>query len=92
MSEERKECHVRMAKANTDEVEKLRQFMADLEDKVFDPNIGDPDLEEWIRENFPQWRRTIEGYPILVENACDPTLTYLDWKPEIKAVYQPTAA
>lgn len=77
---------MKMAKADSAEVEALRVFMATLEEKIDDLGLpGDfHDIGDWVCENFPQWRRTIEGYPILVENACDPALSYLDWKPELK--------
>jgi hypothetical protein len=29
----------------------------------------------------PQFRRTVYGYLLLLENCCDPTKDFLDWKP-----------
>lgn len=74
---------MKMAKANQDEVERLRVFMSELEEKL---NQGGDlrNIGEWVFNNFPDWRRVVEGYPILVENACDPALSYLEWKPELK--------
>jgi hypothetical protein len=79
-----------MAKANPDEVEKLRKFMADLEETIDDVGLdGDyRNLGEWVCTNFPAWWRVVEGYPILVESACDPALSYLDWKPDLKRLIE----
>lgn len=80
---ERRVHHVRMAKADPAEVDALRVFMETLEEKLNQGgNFGD--LGKWVFDNFPAWRRTIEGYSILIDNACDPALSYLDWKPELK--------
>lgn len=73
-----------MAKADPAEVDALRVFMETLEEKLSDYDQDVLDVGKWVIDNFPAWRRTIEGYPILVENACDPALSYLDWKPELK--------
>lgn len=75
---------MKMAKADPAEVEALRVFMATLEEMINEKEEDYHDIGEWVCDNLPAWRRTIEGYPILVENACDPVLSYLDWKPELK--------
>lgn len=77
---------MKMAKANPAEVEALRVFMVTLEEMISDYGKDVLDIGKWVIDNFPvlQWRRTIEGYPILIENACDPSKSYLDWKPELK--------
>ena len=84
---ERTVHYVKMAKAKPEEVETLRKFMSDLEEMINEYERTEV-IGQWVIDNFPEWARTVEGYPILVENACDPTLSYLDWKPELKQLFE----
>lgn len=88
MSEERTEYHAKMAKARPEEIDKLRQFFQDLEEKIDDPYREDRSIGEWVRDNLPEWERTVYGYTVMFEHACDPTLSYLEFKPEIKAAME----
>lgn len=88
MSEERKEYHVKMAKANPDEVDKLRQFFQALEEMIDDPDRSAEVIGRWVCDNLPEWERTVIGYTVMFENACDPALSYLEFKPEIKAALE----
>ena len=52
--------------------------------------------EKWGRRFGPAlvdgaWRRVILGGRAAMENACDPSLDYLDFKPEIKAAMEAAA-
>jgi hypothetical protein len=31
------------------------------------------------------WRRVIIGCAVLIDNCCDPELSYLDWRPDVRA-------
>lgn len=80
---------MRMAKARQHEIDYLREFLLKLEE-FWEAGIDSDSatkLEELLHEDFARisgWRRIVEGYQALVDNACDPNLNYLDWKPELK--------
>jgi hypothetical protein len=40
--------------------------------------------ESFERERIDEYERVIFGYETLIENVCDPQLSYLDFKPELK--------
>lgn len=76
-----------MAKAPQADLDAVRQFLDALQTNVED-DVDEETLGRWVRNAYPEiegiWERILFGYETLVANACDPTLTYLDWKPEIK--------
>lgn len=80
--------HVVMAKASPDDIEATRQFLDALETNLIDDGIDAELLGRWIQNAYPEIQSTLErillGYEVLVNNACDPSLTYLDWKPALK--------
>lgn len=82
---------MKMAKASEKDIENLREFLEIIEEYIEKAQMGVLDSEEedilrnHIQENFPNgWRRVVSGYEVLFENCCDPTLDYLDFKPELK--------
>lgn len=81
---------MRQAKATEQDVEALRNFFLSLEQRAEEANdvIGKVALANYvikkINGNINGWRRVVEGYEVLFENCCDPTLDYLDFKPELK--------
>ena len=84
-----KEVHtLRMAKAPQSDIDAVRQFLQTLEEKMICEETSDEDLVHWLAQAYTEidglWERILFGYETLVANACDPSLTYLDYKPEIK--------
>jgi len=79
------------AKATPADVDQMRDFLFELEQMVENARHDD-DIEKigrFCHSHFPSrcghhYQRILFGYDTLIENACDPTLSYLDWKPEIK--------
>lgn len=45
-------------------------------------------VSEWWEEHSPSWFRVVFGGQTMIDNACDPNLDYLDFKPEIKAAME----
>lgn len=80
---------LRQARAMPDQIEEVRQWFRELE-RVVDSESED--VGEWVERNYgrvrSEWERIVFGYEVLVNNACDPDLSYLDWKPEIKAALE----
>lgn len=76
---------MKMAKANPEEVDKLREFFQAIEEMLDDPDKDNWDIGDWVRDNFPEWERTVYGYTVMFENACDPATSSLEFKPEILA-------
>jgi hypothetical protein len=75
--------YVTQAKASQEEVDRLIHFLRSLEELV-DSYDEDALLDLLFNGGVPTWERTVFGYLVLVDNACDPDKGYLDWKPEIK--------
>lgn len=77
---------LKMARASDEECQALVRFMGFLEEKA--EFLEDIDFEEFYKEfaNISSfWQRVVYGYMALADNAADKSLSYLDWKPEIKA-------
>jgi len=79
---------LRMAKAPQSDIDAVRQFLQTLEEKMIYEETSDEVLVHWLAQAYPEidglWDRILFGYETLVANVCDPSLTYLDYKPEIK--------
>lgn len=84
--------NMRIAKATEKEVRDLQQFFEEIEELLEDGIDTYEDYERIIDERFPKlaggWRRILFGYKTLLKNTCDPSLSYLEWKPEIKALLE----
>ena len=80
---------MKMAKASNHDLERVQNFFEELQDLI---NADDPiDIADFTKANFPcsgSWQRVVHGYSVLIDNAADPGLTYLDWKPEIKNLFE----
>jgi hypothetical protein len=76
-----------MAIPSQEEFEKLVQFFHGL-DELIQKDPWEVDAADWLRQNFPSvensWQRVLLAGKTAIDNACDPNLDYLDWKPEIK--------
>jgi|WetSurMetagenome_2_1015567.scaffolds.fasta_scaffold226210_3 hypothetical protein len=82
--------HMTVAKASPEQVDTLRTWFHELEDVLEDSEEDAPDIAKFVQDTFRQRRideyeRILFGYETLVENACDPNLSHLEWKPEIMA-------
>jgi hypothetical protein len=97
MSEKQTEYHARMARAMPDELAAMRDFFYGLQEQM--ETSGPSEVYDWLEKNFPKvdgtgtWERVIYGYETMFDNACDPSLSYLDWNKDLKAAmaaYSPT--
>lgn len=79
---------IRMAKASQDDVDEVRSFLSELEEKTDNYDISDGELGEWVNQNFHcvygKYERMLVGFSVLVDNMCDQNIDYLDYTPEIK--------
>jgi len=80
---------LRMARAYPDEIQRVREWFQKLEEVLEDDYNSDADYGQWLREHYHEvqnsYERILFGYETMFDNACDPLLGYLDFKPEIKA-------
>lgn len=82
--------YMKMAKASEKEIEDMRNFFLSLEQRSEDATdtMGKVALANYvinkINGNISGWRRIVEGYELLLDHCCDPSLNYLDFKPELK--------
>jgi hypothetical protein len=84
------EQHMTMAKATPEQVQTLRDWFRELQDHLEDEYADPENIGNWVLDTFKprridEYERILFGFETLVENACDPALSYLEWKPEIKA-------
>lgn len=77
---------VKVAKATRDNIDALSDFLNELEDIEENEYACDRDsLVWWIKSNIPtHWRKVTFGCEVLIDNACDPNLDYLEFKPAIR--------
>jgi hypothetical protein len=80
--------YITAARARPEQVQRVREWFQELEE-VLDADKDYHEVGHWLLSTYPrvdnEWERILFGYETIVENACDPTLSYLDFKPEIKA-------
>lgn len=92
---------LRMAKSSPEEMEKMLEFFNGLEaifegEFEMDPlddyatvqeeAVGKYVAEWWEKFLDGSWSRFYWGFDTMLRSAADPDLTYLEWKPEIKAI------
>lgn len=80
---------MKMARAMPSQIEATRQWFQKLEELMEDEGNGPFEIGAYVLKTFEQnrideYERILFGYETLVENACDQSLSYLEWKPEIK--------
>lgn len=79
---------MKVGKASQASIEALFTFLENLEEKIDDDDTSVTDLRsfvDWIHSNIPiHWRAIVFGYQVLLDNACDPELNYLEFKPELR--------
>ena len=84
---------MKMAKSSDEEWKKCMDFANELDERV--KSMNDRELGAWVREHYVWLGRTIYGFRVLVDNACDPAKDTLEWRPEIAAAiaaYKPAAS
>lgn len=78
-------ANIRMGRATEADVEAVWDFFHWLQEQVEEePYVEIYLLEGQLEQVEASFNRVVLGYQTLVESACDPSLSYLDWKPEIK--------
>ena len=75
---------MKMAKADKAEWEQVMQFANAVEDIHKYPCEHSDEEKLKLLRNAPCLFRVVFGYQVLVDNACDPALDHLDFKPELK--------
>jgi hypothetical protein len=83
--------HMKAAKCSTEDVDQVRAFLQQLETMVHSGT--NKDLVEFIEKNFDahcgrHYERLLFGYETMIENACDPSVSYLEWRPELKQIIE----
>ena len=83
------EIGIKMARAYPEQIESMRKWFHELEVILDDDNKDVTDIGKFIVDTFEtrridEYERILFGYETLVDNACDKSKSYLDWKPEIK--------
>lgn len=82
------EIKLRMARAYPDQVQRVREWFQKLEEILDDEKTTSADYGAWIAGHYHEvssdWERILFGYDTLIENVCDQTKSYLEFKPEIK--------
>lgn len=56
---------MKMARASQQDIDRLSEWFNDREERGL---------------HVPQWRRVVGGYQVFVDNVCDMTKSYIDWK------------
>jgi hypothetical protein len=102
---ERKAMTVKQAKPSPEDNEAMLRFLKGLEDIFHNnvhpdagdsedvPPLSDEDAFLWIRHRYLQsghrFDRVFWAGRCAIDNACDPSLSYLEFKPEILAALSP---
>ena len=91
------EIKLTVAKAPPEQVDGLRNWFHDLEEILDDEHKDVENIGKFIQDTFEarridEYERILFGYDTLVANSCDPALTYLEWKPEIKEAVEQLAS
>jgi len=79
---------LRMARAYPEQVQRVREWFQKLEELLDDEKTTSSDYGIWISAHYHEvandWERILFGYDTLIENVCDQTKSFLEFKPEIK--------
>ena len=81
--------YMTMARASEKELDDLQEFF----DLLQDAKDGEIDAQTFLVEHYELTAgatRIIFGYRVLFAHVCDPTLDYLEFKPEIKSAMENT--
>ena len=80
---------LKMARAYPEQIQAMREWFYALE-TMLESDADAEDVGRFVQRSFGtkrigEYERILFGYETMFENACDPSLSYLDFKPEIKA-------
>jgi hypothetical protein len=85
------EIKMRMARAMPEQVQRLREWFQKLEELLEDEKTDSGDYGRWISAHYHEiayeWERILFGYDVLVDNVCDKSLSYLEYRPEIAMAF-----
>lgn len=89
------QIQLKMARAFPSQIDATRKWFQKLEELMDDEGNGPFEIGAYVLKTFEQnrideYERILSGYETLIENACDQSKPYLDWKPEIKVLINPT--
>ena len=86
MMADAQEFQVTMARATDEDIEAVRGFLDYMEEQAED-FVPDPFglVQRWD-DAAASFERIILGYQVLRDSLCDPNLSYLDVRPEIKVL------
>ena len=80
------EFQVTMARATDEDIKAVREFLDYMEEQAED-FVPDPfGLVQRYNDAAASFERIVLGYQVLRDSLCDPSLSYLDVRPEIKAM------
>lgn len=81
------QIQLRCARAYPKQIQKVREWFQQLEDVMEDEHNAASDYGDWLSKHHHEvegeWERILFGYETMFDNACDPNLSYLAFKPEI---------
>lgn len=80
---------IKQARCSNKDLDLLRAYFENVETHI--EECDDSTLGAWLRNTWDRgagrhWLRLISGYETLVDNACDKSLPYLEWKPALKSL------
>jgi len=82
---------MKMAKASAADLDAMQEFFESVEE-IMESGSDDDKLLSLIHENWfrlcSAWRRVVFGCEILINNACDKDLSYLEWKPSLRELIE----
>lgn len=82
---------LRQAKPKEEQIVALLRFLEHLEE-LLKSGAGPKKVFEFLIIEFHNvklhYRRIISALSVLLDACCDPDLVYLDWKPEIKKIFE----
>ena len=73
---------MKMAKASTEELRTMREFMEIFEDSLKHDKPLDLHGSLFV-DVAACWRRVVFGYEMLVNNCCDPDSDVLEWRADV---------
>lgn len=85
---------MKMAKPSEKDNEAVLQFFQELEETLDNSltDVTDEAIAKAVLRHWPavamSWSRVYWAGLTAIENACDPDLTYLDYKPELKRLME----
>lgn len=84
---------MKMAKASKQDISSMTDFFQELEELIEHSQASAEVIGQATQRLWPTiasaWCRVVIGCGVLIDNCCDPDLSYLEWRPDIKALLPP---